>query len=150
MILPLVLATIVSVIFVSYLWKSAQLPLASHSLGLIDLTRIIRFGALLGIIVLSAILYAFVMGTWARDHLKPRDPMPARTVFMISTIWECEYFGYLTFNHCLHREMISRDPHPILSDIWSARGSIYNLAFLVPWILQMRTEHFLPSPVIVW
>ncbi|KAK7694691.1 hypothetical protein QCA50_001879 [Cerrena zonata] len=88
MILPLVLATIVSVIFVSYLWKSAQLPLASHSLGLIDLTRIIRFGALLGIIVLSAILYAFVMGTWARDHLKPRDPMPARTVFMISTIWE--------------------------------------------------------------
>lgn len=149
MILPLILATVVSVIFVWYLWKSVSLPLASHSLGLLDLTRIIRFGALLGIIVLSAILYAFVMGTWAREHIRPGDPMPARTVFMVSMVWECEFPRYFDFNSGLHARMISRNPHPLFCDLWSPRGGLYNLAFLVPSLLQTYKENFPPSPVIV-
>ncbi|CAL1695744.1 unnamed protein product [Somion occarium] len=88
MILPLLCATGISLAFVWYLWKSVKLPLASHTLGLLDLTRILRFGALLGIIVLSAVLYTIVMATWARDHVRLHGNMPMRTVFIISMVWE--------------------------------------------------------------
>lgn len=126
------------------------MPLASHSLGLLDVTRIIRFGALLGIIVLSAILYAFVMGTWTKDHLRPHGPMPASTVFMISTMWECEYLRVLNSNNHSRIRMLSRDSHSFLFHIRSTRRGFYSLAFLGPWLLQTDQKAFSPSTVIVW
>ena len=88
MIAPLVLASFVSLIFVWVLWRSVKLPLFSHSLGILDATRILRFGALLAIIVLSAILYTVVMATWAPGNDDPRRVFPMDTTFAVSVVWE--------------------------------------------------------------
>ena len=74
--------------FVYIMWKHVRLPLLSRSLGVLDITRILRFGALLGIIVLSAVLYTTVMATWARDHVSRFSPRPMNTVFTLSVLWE--------------------------------------------------------------
>ncbi|THH34170.1 hypothetical protein EUX98_g111 [Antrodiella citrinella] len=88
MILALFIATLISVAFVYIMWRHVRLPLLSRSLGLLDLTRIVRFGALLGIIVLSTVLYTVVMATWARDHVNSSSPRPMNTAFTLSILWE--------------------------------------------------------------
>ena len=88
MIARLVLASFTSLIFVWVLWRSVKLPLFSQSLGILDATRILRFGALLAIIVLSAILYTVVMATWAPGNDDPRRVFPMDTTFAVSVIWE--------------------------------------------------------------
>lgn len=88
MIAPLVFASFTSLIFVWVLWRSVKLPLFSHALGMVDITRILRFGALLGIIILSAILYTVVMATWAQANRDPRRVLPMQTTFALSVVWE--------------------------------------------------------------
>ena len=88
MIAALLVATAISLTFVYIMWRHVKLPLLSHSLGLLDVTRILRFGALLGIIILSTVLYTVVMATWARDHVNRFSERPMDTVFTLSVLWE--------------------------------------------------------------
>ncbi|KAH8100696.1 hypothetical protein BXZ70DRAFT_1008182 [Cristinia sonorae] len=88
MIFALLIATIISITFVYIMWRHVRLPMLSRSMGMLDLTRILRFGALFGIIVLSAVLYTVVMASWARDHISRYSPRPMNTLFTLSVLWE--------------------------------------------------------------
>lgn len=88
MVTPLLFATGVSIAFAYKLWRSVKLPITSHSLGILDVARIIRFGALLAIIALSAILYTTVMANWAMHRINPAKAVPMNIQFEISVVWE--------------------------------------------------------------
>ncbi|KAI0788433.1 hypothetical protein C8Q75DRAFT_768467 [Abortiporus biennis] len=90
MVIPLVVASVASLIFVGIMWRHGyvKLPLRSQTLGVLDVTRMLRFGALLFIFVISAIVYTIVMATWVRVQVNPYKPIPMSTLFMISTFWE--------------------------------------------------------------
>lgn len=140
MIAPLVLASFISLIFVWVLWRSVKLPLFSHSLGILDATRILRFGALLAIIVLSAILYAVVMATWAQGNDDPGRVFPMDTTFAVSVVWEAITPIMMFFIFGAHEEVFEvwtswyyHIPKPLPTELpTSGRGSPESLSVAKP------------------
>lgn len=164
MILTLLIATVISLAFVYIMWRHVRLPLLSRSLGLLDLTRILRFGALLGIIVMSTVLYTIVMATWARDHVSRFSPRPMNTMFTISVLWEAAtpilmfiIFGaqeeifevwaswYLSLRRGIPRMIASEKPQPEDSYMDFARPSSSRSR----WYLFRRSTTLPQSGVIV-
>ncbi|KAI0692768.1 hypothetical protein BC835DRAFT_1416327 [Cytidiella melzeri] len=120
-------AVIFAMVFMFHLWNTIRLPLVTHSLGRLDITRLVRFAALLGIFVISITLYSILTASWVegREHKQPAvSRLP--TLFKISIIWECvtpilyflifaaheEVFSvWRTWSHGSHRPR-SRDYSP--------------------------------------
>lgn len=89
--IPLTVAVIASMMLLFVLWKYYKLPDLRHSFELLHPVRIIRFAALVSTIIVSAILYAIVLATWARYRANASD-LGCRNTFQAwlktSAAWE--------------------------------------------------------------
>ncbi|OCH96117.1 hypothetical protein OBBRIDRAFT_363520 [Obba rivulosa] len=90
---PMTMALIASIAIIVFLWKSCNLPILSQTLGVLDIVRIYRFGALCLTIVISAVLYCAVLANWAEQHDFNY------TIMSVSIVWEaiCPCIIFLIF-----------------------------------------------------
>ncbi len=91
MLSALAIATFNSIAFMYHLFRSVKLPLQSLTLGRFGSTQLLRFAALLGIYMVSIILYAIISASWVRWKETSRvGSTKFHTLFKISVVWQCE------------------------------------------------------------
>ncbi|KAI0348087.1 hypothetical protein BDW22DRAFT_53935 [Trametopsis cervina] len=85
----LALALLFALIFIYFLWKTIRLPLFSQSLGLFDITRLLRFAVLLCIFFISVTLYSIWTASWVSSNdLQHPKAFNFLLLAKLAIIWE--------------------------------------------------------------